>query len=89
MGVDIDDLGVPVSFFAGNIIAALQNEDPFAGGSEMIGERSSASARSRAEERIAVSNDNRYDVIIIGTGAGGLSRYLWIEIGPVPKNLVA
>ena len=25
----------------------------------------------RAEERIAVSNDNRYDVIIIGTGAGG------------------
>ena len=28
-------------------------------------------ARSRAEERIAVSNDNRYDVIIIGTGAGG------------------
>src|SRR5215471_10062777 len=28
-------------------------------------------ARSRAEERTAVSNDNRYDVIIIGTGAGG------------------
>ena len=25
----------------------------------------------RAEERIAVSTDNRYDVIIIGTGAGG------------------
>ena len=25
----------------------------------------------RAEETIAVSNDNRYDVIIIGTGAGG------------------
>jgi len=28
-------------------------------------------ARVRAEETIAVSNDNRYDVVIIGTGAGG------------------
>src|SRR5713101_4308049 len=46
MGVDVHDLGVPVCFFAGHIVAALENQDPLSGGRKVVGERSATGASS-------------------------------------------
>ena len=36
VSVNIDYLGIPIGFLAGNVVAALQNKDALAGGREMV-----------------------------------------------------
>ena len=46
VGVHIDDLRVPVCFLAGNVVAALKNQDPLSGWRQVVGEGSTAGAGS-------------------------------------------
>src|ERR1700757_5013795 len=59
VGVDVNNLRVPVRFLTGNIVAALKNQDPFSGQSEMICERSTTRARAY----------NNYVIPIVGHDA--------------------
>ena len=59
VGVHVDDLRVPVRFLAGNVVAALKNQDPLSGWRQVVGERSAASAGS----------DDDYVVAIVGHDA--------------------
>ncbi len=37
--IDVDGLGIPIGFFAGNVVATLENQDALAGRRQAIGER--------------------------------------------------
>jgi hypothetical protein len=54
VGIDIDHLGIPIGFLTGNIVAALQNEDAFAGRREVICQRPSTGAGADNNHVIAV-----------------------------------
>ena len=54
VGVDIDNLRVPVRLFAGNVVTSLQNEDALARRREMIRQGASPGARSDDDYVVAV-----------------------------------
>src|SRR5580765_770882 len=59
VGIHVNKLRVPVRFLAGNVVAALQNQDSFSRRCEMICERSTTRARA----------DNNYVIPIVGHDA--------------------
>src|SRR5438477_9534983 len=59
VAVHVDDLGVPVRFLAGNIVAALENQDPLSGRRQVVGERSAT----------RTGPDDDYVVAIVGHDA--------------------
>src|SRR5215475_12246790 len=52
--VHIDDLWIPVRFLAGNVVAALKDKDALPGWSQVVGERSTASAGANDDYVIAI-----------------------------------
>src|SRR5271157_4752464 len=55
VGVDVDDLRIPVRFLAGNVVTALKNQDALTGRSQVISDRSTTRAGS----------DDDYVVVIV------------------------
>src|SRR5229473_1500709 len=54
VAVHVDDLRVPVCFLAGNVVAALKNEDPLSGRRQVVGERSAARTGSDNDHVVAI-----------------------------------
>ena len=54
VGVHVDDLRVPIRFLAGNVVAALKNQDPLSGRRQVVGERPAARTGSDDDHVIAI-----------------------------------
>src|SRR5229473_5185080 len=54
VGVHVDDLWVPIRFLAGNVVAALKNQDPLSGWRQVVGERSAAGTGSDDDHVVAI-----------------------------------
>src|SRR5262249_25375091 len=54
VGVDVDDLGVPVRLLAGDEVATLEDENAFPGRCQVIGKRPTAGASANDDYVIAI-----------------------------------
>src|ERR1035438_5553440 len=52
--LDKDSLGVPVVFFTRQVSAPFEHQNPFAGGRQMIGERTTAGSRTYDDDVVLV-----------------------------------